>query len=241
MTPRYAFVTAGAQGLGRAIVRHLARQGYRLIFHYYSSQEEAEALQADIAQTGGEAVALQADMMQASARLALLEQIKAITPTLHILVNNLGYFPDARLPTMTLEAWETMLTLNCTVTFHMTQLALPLLQAARPPARIINLGDSAADRISAQVIATPYYVAKLGVNILTRSYAQLLMPQGITVNMISPGFLENSVGEPPADLPTGQPSRFEDILGALDYLISPQAQQVSGTNLLVTGAWNLGS
>ncbi len=183
---------------------------------------------------------MQADMMQASARQALLDQIKAITPTLHVLVNNLGYFPDARLPTMTLEAWDTMLTLNCTTTFHLTQLALPLLQAARPLARIINLGDSAADRISAQVIATSYYIAKLGVNVLTRSYAQLLMPQGITVNMISPGFLENSVGESPADLPSGQPSRFEDILGALDYLLSPQARQVSGTNLLVTGAWNLG-
>ena len=135
MTPRYAFVTAGAQGLGRAIVRHLARQGYHLIFHYYSSQSEAEVLQAEIVQAGGEAVALQADMMQASARQALIDQIQDITPTLHVLVNNLGYFPAAKLPTLTLEQWETMLTLNCTATFHLTQLALPLLQAARPPAR----------------------------------------------------------------------------------------------------------
>jgi NAD(P)-dependent dehydrogenase (short-subunit alcohol dehydrogenase family) len=66
------------------------------------------------------------------------------------------------------------------------------------------------------------------------------MPQGITVNMISPGFLENSVGGPPEQLPAGQPGRFEDILGALDYLLSESARQVSGTNLLVSGAWNLG-
>ena len=89
-------------------------------------------------------------------------------------------------------------------------------------------------------MATPYHVAKLGVHVLTRSYAQLLMPQGITVNMISPGFLDNSVGSPPEELPAGRPGQFEDIMGALDYLLSERARYVSGTNLLVTGAWNLG-
>jgi len=89
-------------------------------------------------------------------------------------------------------------------------------------------------------MATPYHIAKLGVHVLTRSYAQLLMPKGITVNMISPGFLENSVGSPPQRLPAGHPGSFNDVLGALDYLLSEQASYVSGTNLLVTGAWNLG-
>jgi NAD(P)-dependent dehydrogenase (short-subunit alcohol dehydrogenase family) len=57
--------------------------------------------------------------------------------------------------------------------------------------------------------------------------------------MISPGFLENSTGVPPQRLPAGQPGRFEDVLGALDYLLSESADFISGTNLLVTGAWNL--
>ena len=240
MTRRYAFVTAGAQGLGRAITRHLARQGYVLLVHYYSSRKEAERLIADIAQEGGNAVALQADLSQALAREQLVEQLATITPELHVLVNNLGWYPMQKLPHITLDQWDTALSLNCTAAFHLIQLTLPLLQAAQPPGRIINLGDSACDRIEAHVMATPYHIAKLGLHVLTRSYAQLLMPQGITCNMISPGFLENSVGNPPERLPAGQPGRFEDILGALDYLLSDQAQQVSGTNLLVTGAWNLG-
>ena len=65
------------------------------------------------------------------------------------------------------------------------------------------------------------------------------MPKGITVNMLSPGFLENSGGRPPQRLPAGQPGRFADIMGALDYLLFEQASSVSGTNLLVSGAWNL--
>jgi 3-oxoacyl-[acyl-carrier protein] reductase len=169
-----------------------------------------------------------------------MRHVAEVTPALHVLVNNLGWYLMQRLPHITIEQWEQALTLNCTATFHITQLALPFLAVAQPPGRIINLGDSACDRIEAHVMATPYHIAKLGVHVLTRSYAQLLMPRGITVNMISPGFLENSVGNPPEELPTGLPGRFEDILGALDYLLSEPARAVSGTNLLVTGAWNLG-
>jgi NAD(P)-dependent dehydrogenase (short-subunit alcohol dehydrogenase family) len=240
MKRRYALVTAGAQGLGRAIVQHLAQQHYSVFVHYHTSHQAAVALQEHIAAAGGEVSLLQADLSRAEERQALLERVATVTSALHVLVNNLGWYLMARLPHITLAQWEHALTLNCTATFHLTQLALPLLEAAQPPARIINLGDAGCDRISAHVMATPYHIAKLGVHVLTRSYAQLLMPQGITVKMISPGFLDNSIGSPPEELPAGRPGRFEDILGALDYLLSEPARYVSGTNLLVTGAWNLG-
>lgn len=240
MTRRYALITAGAQGLGLALTRHLATQQYTVLMHYYRSQEAAERTRAELAAAGCEVIALQADLAQAEAREQLVQHVAAITPSLHVLINNLGWYLMQRLPQISLAQWEQALTLNCTATFHLTQLALPLLEAAQPPGRIINLGDSACDRIEAHLMATPYHIAKLGVHVLTRTYAQYLMPKGITVNMISPGFLENSVGSPPTRLPAGQPGRFSDILGALDYLLSPQAAQVSGTNLLVTGAWNLG-
>lgn len=240
MEHRYALVTAGAQGLGRAIVQHLAQQGYSVFIHYYTSHAAARAVQADIAAIGGDVILLQADLARADERKALLDHVATVTSELHVLVNNLGWYLLERLPHITIEQWEQALTLNCTTTFHLTQLALPLLEAARPPARVINLGDAGCDRIAAHVTATPYHVAKLGVHVLTRSYAQLLMPKGITVNMISPGFLDNSVGSPPEVLPAGRPGHFEDIMGALDYLLSERARYVSGTNLLVTGAWNLG-
>ena len=240
MKRRYAFVTAGAQGLGLAITRHLASQQYTLLVHYYKSQSAAQALQADIRARGGEAVCLQGNLARRDERERLMQQVAEVTSELHVLVNNLGWYLMERLPQITLEQWEQALELNCTAAFHLTQMALPLLEAAAPGSRIINLGDSACDRIAAHVMATPYHIAKLGVHVLTRSYAPVLMPKGITVNMISPGFLENSVGSPPQRLPAGQPGRFADILGALDYLLSEAASQVSGTNLLVTGAWNLG-
>jgi NAD(P)-dependent dehydrogenase (short-subunit alcohol dehydrogenase family) len=240
MERRYALVTAGAQGLGQAIVQYLVQQHYSVFLHYYTNQQTARAMQQDSAAAGGEITLLQADLTRADERQRVLDRVATVTSTLHVLVNNLGWYLMERLPHITIAQWEQALALNCTATFHLTQLALPLLEAARPPARVINLGDAGCDRIAAHVMATPYHIAKLGVHVLTRSYAQLLMPKGITVNMISPGFLENSVGSPPADLPAGYPGRFEDIVGALDYLLSERARYVSGANLLVSGAWNLG-
>jgi 3-oxoacyl-[acyl-carrier protein] reductase len=120
----------------------------------------------------------------------------------------------------------------------LTQLALPLLRKGRA-ARVINLGDSGADRIQARTQAVPYHVAKLGVHVLTRSFAKALGPDGITVNQISPGVLENSVDGPEHPIPLGRRGRFEDILGALDYLLSPEAGYVSGANIVVSGGWNV--
>jgi 3-oxoacyl-[acyl-carrier protein] reductase len=240
MERRYALVTAGAQGLGQAIVQYLVQQRYSVFLHYHTSQQAARAMQRDMAAAGGEITLLQADLARADERQRVLDRVATVTSTLHVLVNNLGWYLMERLPHITITQWEQALALNCTATFHLTQLTLPLLEAAQPPARIINLGDAACDRLAAHVMATPYHIAKLGVHVLTRSYAQLLMPKGITVNMISPGFLENSVGSPPGDLPAGRPGHFEDIVGALDYLLSERARYVSGANLLVSGAWNLG-
>ena len=222
------------------MVQHLVRQHYTVFVHYHTSEQAAIALQAEAAALKGRVILLQADLSTRDGRESVMRRIAAETPVLHVLINNLGWYVMERLPRLTIEQWEQALALNCTAAFHLTQLALPLLEAAQPYGRIINLGDSACDRIAAHVMATPYHIAKLGLHVLTRSYAQLLMPKGITVNMISPGFLENSVGSPPEQLPAGRPGTFEDILGALDYLLSEQACYVSGMNLLVTGAWNLG-
>ena len=138
-----------------------------------------------------------------------------------------------------IETFENTLALTCTAVFHLTQLALPLLRRATPSARIINIGDANCDRIEAHDDATPYHIAKLGVHVLTRTYAQQLGGDRITVNMVSPGFLENSVGEPDQPIPLGRKGRFSDITGAIDFLVSDAAAYVTGTNLRVSGGFNL--
>jgi NAD(P)-dependent dehydrogenase (short-subunit alcohol dehydrogenase family) len=228
MSPRVALVTAAAQGLGAHLAQHLVQAGFHVIAHWHRRPG---------ALTGPGVTWVQADLSTAAGREALADAAVA-GGRLDVLVNNLGVYPEARLEDTDLALWQQTLELTLTANFHLTQRLAPHL--TRPGGRIINLGDSGADRIEARRQATPYHVAKLGVHVLTRTFAQILAPDGVTVNMVSPGFLVNSVGVPGEPIPAGRPGAFADIAAAVDFLLSDGAAYTSGANLVVSGAWNLG-
>ncbi|MCH8076972.1 MAG: SDR family oxidoreductase [SAR324 cluster bacterium] len=233
------FISGAGRGLGRAMALHLAGPETRLLLHYGSSAESARQTAHQAQAKGAEAVLLQADLADPDARAAMMKQAaEAGEGRLRLMINNAAVYLEAGLLETTPEQWNRTMEINCNAVFHLTSLALPLLRAGAP-SRVINLGDSGADRVVARLEAVPYHAAKLGVHLLTRSYAKALTGEGITVNMISPGFLENSVGTPPASIPAGRPGRFEDVLGALDYLLSDSAAYVSGANIVVSGGWNI--
>ncbi len=228
-----AFVTAGAGGLGAAIVGHLADRGFRVLATYHRSSEAAAHLEARFPE---QVAFIGADLSSAEQRAEVAARVVA-AGGLRVLVNNLGVYPEEWIEDIDAERFEEIFRLNCTVPYDLIRRLAPHLP---PGGRIVNLGDSGADRIEARAQATPYHIGKLGLHVLTRTFAQRLGPAKVTVNMISPGFLVNSVGSPIEAIPLGAPTQFEDILGGLDYLLSPAAGQVSGANLLVNGAWNLG-
>jgi NAD(P)-dependent dehydrogenase (short-subunit alcohol dehydrogenase family) len=232
---QWALVTAGAQGLGGALSRHLLQRGYRVIVHYYTSAESAASLQREF---GAERVlTVAADLATPAGRSMLIEVVLSHTERLHLLINNMGVYPEVSLLDTSLDLWDKTFALTCTAAFHLIQELYPHMRGAA--SRIINIGDSSIDRLEGHVYATPYYVAKYGLHVLTRSYAPLLAKHGILINMISPGWLENSVGPLNPELPAGRKGTFQDIIGALDYLLSDAASYVSGANLIVSGGFNL--
>jgi 3-oxoacyl-[acyl-carrier protein] reductase len=242
-TARTCLITGAGRGLGRAIALHLAAPETRLLLHYHRSATGAGEAAEAVRQRGATTKLLQADLADLGERERLMDAVAGETDVLHVLVNNVGVYPETALLDVTPEQWQAVLDVTCSAVFHLTRRAVPLLAAAasrdRVGARVVNLGDSGADRVTARLTATPYHVAKLGVHVLTRSFAKALGAQGITVNMISPGFLESSVGDPGSTIPAGRQGTEQDVLGALDYLLSPAAAYVSGANIVVSGAWNL--
>lgn len=238
MSGQFVLITGAAGGLGRAIALHLAAPGRTLILHYRSDPARAEAVAEAAQRRGAGALTVRADLALAGDRDRMMDEVQARTGALQILVNNAGEYLEAALPDITPAQWQAVFDSTCSAVFHITQRAAPLLRAGAP-ARVINIGDAGADRVVARVQATPYHVAKLGVHVLTRTFAKALGPAGIRVNQISPGFLENSAGEPESPMPLGRLGRFEDVLPALDYLLSPGAAYVSGANIVVGGAWNV--
>jgi NAD(P)-dependent dehydrogenase (short-subunit alcohol dehydrogenase family) len=232
---RWALVTAGAQGLGGALSRHLLQRGYHVVIHYYTSAENAASLQREF---GAERVQpIAADLSTSEGRSTLVETVLNHTERLHLLINNIGVYPEVSLLDTSLDLWEKTFALTCTAAFHLIQELHPHMRGET--SRVINIGDSSIDRLEGHVYATPYYIAKYGLHVLTRSYAPLLAKDGILINMISPGWLENSLGPSNPALPAGRRGTFQDVIGALDYLLSDAASYVSGANLIVSGGYNL--
>ncbi|MDH4224673.1 MAG: SDR family oxidoreductase [Deltaproteobacteria bacterium] len=241
MTSPVVLITGAERGVGRAMALHLAGPGVHLLLHTRRDSGPDSPLQEVAAQASAKGAVcslLFAELADCVQRDAMLDRVDQITPKLNLLINNVGVFENLPLESITPAQWQHTLDATLSAGFHITQRAAPRLIAAAP-AQVINLGDAAADRISAHPRATHYHIAKMGVHLLTRSFAQTLAPHRVRVNMISPGILENSAEIPGLPIPAGRLGGFQDILAALDFLISPAADYITGANIPVSGGWNL--
>jgi len=239
---RVALVTGAARRLGAAIARHLGEAGYATVVHYRDSRDAAAQVAEAIRAAGSEAWAMAADLTVEAEVAALFEQVASAAGRLDVVVNNVGTYQVKPVAELTPADWRYVVDGNLTATFHSCHFALPLLRATAPGGRIVNLGYASCGRIVARPRAAHYQVAKTGVLLYTQALAKALAPEGITVNCLSPGHLENSVDLPDdldAAIPAGRPATEVDVLAALDYLLSEGAGYVTGQNLEVAGGFNL--
>ena len=190
VTERVAFVSGGARGLGAAIATALAQAGAMVIVNYCKSGAAAEDLCSLIQSSGGRAIPVQADVTRASSvSTAMQKALQEYRRPVSILVNNAGSLPEPRPFLQT--TWEEMqatLDVHLRGAFHCSQAAIPGM-IEQKSGRIINIG-------SAFSLNTPpanwsnFLVAKSAMQALTRCLAAELGPQGIRVNMVSPGLVE---------------------------------------------------
>lgn len=233
-----ALITGASRGLGAFLATEMSRDGYAVVVHYRRGRTHALRLVRAIRQEGGVAEAWAADLTDPSQVETLFRKTRNQWGRLDVLINNAGTYRPVPLLCSRAEDWNEGLHSTATATFLVMRAALPLFP--KSGGRILNLGDSACDKFNARKMAPGYHVGKAGVLLLTRSFATQLIRRKITVNCISPGYLENSIDLPPArSLPGGRPVRFTEIRAAIRYLCSPEADQVTGTNLVISGGWNL--
>lgn len=233
-----ALVTGASRGLGAFLALELSRDGYAVVIHHRSGRLQAGRLAQSIRREGGIAEILRADLSRPSEVKNLFHRVRARFGRLDVLINNAGTYRPVPLLRAGPEDWQAGLDSTATATFLATRAALPLF--SKSGGRIINLGDSACGKPTARKMAPGYHVGKVGVLLLTRSFAAQLISRRITVNCLSPGYLENSIDlPPPRSLPGGRPVRFAEMFSAIRYFLSPEADSVTGTNLVISRGWNL--
>ena len=244
MNPHVVLITGGAKGIGRGIALDLAAQKCKIAFCYRTSEAEAQKTSAAITERGGQALAIRCDVSDPIAAKDLVSQIEKQWGRIDVLINGAGPYHRINLFEETVEGWREMFDGNLHPIFYLAQAVAPGMKT-RKFGRIINFSMANADQMIAQPDVTAHYIAKAGVLILTRTLAKLLAPHGITVNAISPGFIDSG-SAPPEELagmtkriPAGFIGTVEDTVAAVRYLLSSEARYVNGANIQISGAWGI--
>ncbi len=241
---RTALITGGARGIGRAIAESLAADGWSVAVCYRTSRADGEAFVEAARAAGARALAVEADVSDPAACERLVERVRAELGPVDALVNCAGPYHRRPLLEETLEGWHAMFDNNLHPVFYLARLVAPDMRS-RGWGRILTFSLANADRLQAQPFVTAHSIAKSALLVLTRTLAQVLGPDGVTVNALSPGFIDSGSAASrehaamAARIPAGYVGALDDAVAAARFLLSDEARYVNGANLQVSGGWGV--
>ena len=228
----------------RAIAADLAAQGWSVGICYRKSEKDARNAVQEFESAGGKGLAVQADVSVPEEAERFVTEVRKNWGPIGALVNGAG--PYHRVPILkeTPEGWREMFDNNLHAAFYMSRLVAPDMKE-NGWGRIVNFSMANADRIGAQPGVTAHFIAKSGLLILTRTLARQLAPSGVTVNAISPGFIDS--GSAPAEelesmipkIPAKRLGTLDDAVSVVRFLFSKEADYVNGSNIHLSGGWGL--
>jgi 3-oxoacyl-[acyl-carrier protein] reductase len=233
-----ALVSGASRGIGAAIARGLAQDGWRVGVNYRADREGAEATVASIEQDGGQAVVLAGDVADPSVPDELFAALESHfgVPVL-ALVNNAGITADGLAIQMGDEDWDRVIGTNLTAAFRMTRRAMrPMIKARY--GRIVNIASVVGPRANAG--QANYAAAKAGLIGMTKTVAAEVARRGVTVNAVAPGFIATDMTEELPDaildaVPAKRVGTPEEVAACVRFLASDAAGYVTGSTLFVDG------
>ena len=234
---KYALVTGGSRGIGRAISVRLAKEGYNILVNYTSNEEEARHI-LDLVEGRGELMRF--DVSDFSQVREALEQWQQQHPDeyIEVVVNNAGIRRDNVLALMPESDWHRVLDITLSGFYNVTQPLLPAMQLHRF-GRIINMASvSGLKGLPGQ---TNYSAAKGGIIAATKALAQEVARRGITVNAVAPGFIKTDMTEGLDEaalkktIPANRFGTPEEVAELVAFLVSENAGYITGNVVSING------
>jgi 3-oxoacyl-[acyl-carrier protein] reductase len=236
-----ALVTGASRGIGRAVALQLARDGFGVVVHYRIREEAAEETRDSIVGANGQAVLRGFDVARREEVEAAVKEIVSTLGPVQILVNNAATIQDHLLMRMPEAAWREVIDTDLNGVYYCTKAVIMAMagQGRRPGRRIINITSVSGE--TGTVGQTNYAAAKAGVIGFTKAAARELAPMGVTVNAVSPGFIDTEVikhldtKKLEKRIPMGRIGRPEEVAHVVSFLASGEAAYITGQVIRVNG------
>lgn len=238
---KYALVTGGSRGLGRAICCKLAQMGIPVLINYQSNQQAAEDVCTMINNQGGNATLIKFNVANEQEVNTALELWEKEHPEDYIayIVNNAGIRRDNVMFMLSNEDWHSVIDVTLNGFFYVTRYLLPKIMMRKRGGRIVNITSlSGLKGIAGQ---TNYSAAKAALIGATKSLAQEAATRNVTVNAVAPGFIETDMTKdlPQDDLKQLVPmKRFgkpEEVAALVGFLCSDEASYITGEVISING------
>jgi len=242
MNNKVALVTGGARGIGRAICRSLANDGFKIAINYNNSEKEATSLKDELSAIA-EVEAFKCDVSDSNSVKEMFAEISRTLGNVNVLVNNAGIAEQALFTDITDEMWQRMINTNLSGAFYCSREALKNMINEKNGV-IINIASMWGEVGASMEVH--YSTAKAGLIGMTKALAKEVGLSGVRVNAVSPGVvltdMMNSFSEEDKEIlkeetPLNTLGTPEDIADAVSFLVSDKARFITGQVLSVNGGF----
>jgi len=242
---RIAFVSGGMGGIGSAICRRLGRQGHTVIAGCLPGYEKKTEWLERMRSEGFRVHAAEGDVADFESCTAMFDQARSVVGPVDILVNNAGITRDSVFKRMTEADWMAVINTNLNSVFNVTRQVIDGM-SDRGWGRIINI--SSVNAIKGQFGQTNYSAAKAGMAGFSKALAQEVVRKGVTVNTVSPGYVETDMvmairqeirDQIVSQIPMGRLAKPEEIAAVVSFLASEEAGYITGANISVNGGMHM--
>ena len=241
LSGKFALVTGASKGIGRASAMRLAKMGASVAVNYHSSPESAEETVASIRKIGVDTFAIKANVGKLDEVSHMVDDVIAHFGQIDILVNNAGIIDDDLLVRMSIKSWERVIDTNLNGTFYCTKAVIRNMIRSRW-GRIINIGSVVG--IRGNIGQANYSASKAAIMGFTYSLAKEVATRNITVNTITPGYINTETVDSLTDkqketimtwIPMSRFGEVEDIAHMVAFLASDKAKYITGQAISIDG------
>lgn len=238
---KYALVTGGSRGIGRAICQRIAKMGIPVIINYQSNADAAAETLRLVSECGGQGALLRFDVANADEVARAIDQWEAAHPDDYIayLVNNAGIRRDSMMFMMPDADWHDVIDTSLNGFFLVTRRLLPKMMQRRHGGRIVNIASLSG--IKGLPGQTNYSAAKAALIGASKALAQETASRGVTVNAVAPGFIESDMtkdldqAELKKLVPVGRFGRPDEVAALVGFLMSDDAAYITGEVISING------